>query len=208
MNFIAIDFETANEQRNSACEIGITVVSDNRIVESKSWLIRPPELRFNYFNTQIHGIAAADVKEKPEFDVVWDNISAYFENNFVLAHNASFDISVLRSMLDTYAIPYPSLHYSCSLIISRKVWQGLDSYRLNALSHLMDIELDHHRAQSDANACAHLAIKAFKRHDVTAKEEIEEKLKVRLGKLFAGGYSPCGAISQRKTTNRTRSRLY
>jgi DNA polymerase III subunit epsilon len=37
MNFIAIDFETANEQRNSACEIGICVVRNDRVVESRAW---------------------------------------------------------------------------------------------------------------------------------------------------------------------------
>lgn len=36
LNFVAIDFETATSQRSSICEIGITVIKDSVIVESKS----------------------------------------------------------------------------------------------------------------------------------------------------------------------------
>ena len=43
MDFVAIDFETANEKRNSACSIGLTVVKDNKIVEEKYFLIKPCE---------------------------------------------------------------------------------------------------------------------------------------------------------------------
>ena len=47
MDFVAIDFETANEKRNSACSIGLTVVKDNKIVEEKYFLIKPCEMRFS-----------------------------------------------------------------------------------------------------------------------------------------------------------------
>ena len=46
MDFVAIDFETANEKRNSACSIGLTVVKNNKIVEEKYFLIKPCEMRF------------------------------------------------------------------------------------------------------------------------------------------------------------------
>ena len=35
MNFVAIDFETANESRNSACAIGITKVKGNKILSTE-----------------------------------------------------------------------------------------------------------------------------------------------------------------------------
>jgi DNA polymerase III subunit epsilon len=55
--FIAMDFETANYNRNSACSIGIAVIEDLEIIETKHWFIRPPELYFHPFNISIHGIA-------------------------------------------------------------------------------------------------------------------------------------------------------
>ena len=41
LNFIAIDFETATGKRASVCEAGICVVKDGKVVETKSWLVRP-----------------------------------------------------------------------------------------------------------------------------------------------------------------------
>ncbi len=191
MNFVAIDFETANERRYSACEIGISVVRDNHLVESKAFLIKPPEVRFNSFNTYLHGIAAHHVKNEPEFHELWPFLKPYLESQLVIAHNASFDLSVLRSLLDYYALPYPELSYSCSLMMARKVWQGLPSYRLNALAEWLDIPLDHHRALSDAIACSHLTVKAFRRQEVEATQEMEKKLGIKTGRLFQGGYVPC-----------------
>ena len=67
MNFITIDFETANAQRNSPCEIGLTFVENFEIIESKSWLIKPINNEFDYFNIMIHGITPEDVENEPEF---------------------------------------------------------------------------------------------------------------------------------------------
>lgn len=41
INFIAIDFETATSKRASICEAGICVVKNGKVVETKSWLVRP-----------------------------------------------------------------------------------------------------------------------------------------------------------------------
>ena len=194
MDFVAIDFETANEQRHSACEIGLCVVRNGQVVESRAWLIRPPELRFNSFNTYLHGIAAQHVRNEPEFDGLWPALQPYLEGRLVLAHNAGFDLSVLRSLLTRYALPYPHLRYACSLALARRVWRGQPSYRLNALAATLDIPLDHHRALSDAVACAHLAIRAFRQYEVQSTGEMEEKLGLKAGWLFEGGYVPCSSV--------------
>ena len=102
MNFIAIDFETANEKRASACSLGITVVKNNKIIEEKYWLIKPKPFRFESRNIIIHGIREEDVINEKEFDELWPEIKPYLENNLVIAHNASFDFSVLRNTLDLY----------------------------------------------------------------------------------------------------------
>jgi DNA polymerase-3 subunit epsilon len=191
MNFVAIDFETANERRYSACEIGISVVRDSQLVENKAFLIKPPDLRFNSFNTYLHGIAAHHVESEPAFDELWSLLLPYLDGQLVMAHNASFDLSVLRSLLDYYALPYPELSYSCSLMMARKVWQGLPSYRLNSLSEWLDIPLDHHRALSDAIACSHLTLKAFRRQGVESMLDMEKKIAIKTGRLFQRGYVPC-----------------
>ena len=47
-DFVAIDFETANSSRSSACAIGVAVVRDGRVVEHGSTLINP-EADFDHY---------------------------------------------------------------------------------------------------------------------------------------------------------------
>lgn len=114
MNFTAIDFETANGKRNSACALGLVRVENGKIVFSKEWLISPPEMYFHPINVSIHGITEDDVKNEPNFNYIWKKIEAYIENQMVIAHNASFDLSVLRACLDTYGIRNPNAEYLCT----------------------------------------------------------------------------------------------
>jgi DNA polymerase III epsilon subunit-like protein len=93
MNYIAIDFETANEKRNSPCSIGIVVVKNGHVVEKIHHMIRPKEMKFMPISIGIHGIRPAMVENEPEFDKVWEKIRHHFNGNLVIAHNASFDIS-------------------------------------------------------------------------------------------------------------------
>jgi len=99
MDFVAIDFETANESPTSACELGLAVVRNYKVVESHSWLIRPPDMRFNIHHTRIHGITAGDMDGVPTFDMLWTDVRDYFKEDLIVAHNADFDINVLRNLL-------------------------------------------------------------------------------------------------------------
>ena len=190
VDFVTIDFETANEFRDSPCEIGLTFVEKGDIKFSKSWLIKPMYDWFNPFNVYIHGITEEDVKDAPTFDLLWQDIAPMIEGKFLIAHNAGFDFSVLRRTLDAYEIPYPNLQYSCSYIFSKKVWSGLSSYDLLSLCHINGIDLPTHRAADDSLACAHLSLKAFKTAGLHSFDDFTPKLQTTIDKLFPGGYNP------------------
>lgn len=190
MNFIAIDFETANSNRNSPCEIGIVKVENFKITDKKSFLIRPKDNYFDWMNTEIHGIDEETVKNEPEFDIIYSKIKDYFENYPIIAHNASFDISVLRHTLDLYKIPYPKTEYTCTYQMAKSSLEGCLSYRLDAISKFLNIKLEHHRALSDANACAEIAIKLFNDKSITNFGQIKDAFKIRTGELIDGGYKP------------------
>ncbi len=191
MDFITIDFETATSDRDSPCEIGLTFVKDRQIVDTKSWLIKPMYDEFDYFNVLVHGIRPEHVANEPEFNIIWTEIKPLIENQFLIAHNASFDISVLRKTLQAYQIPFPTLNYSCSYIFCKKVWQGLPAYDLKSLCKLNNINFNHHRAAADSRATAELALKAFELAEVFCHEDFPEKLKTSIGQLYDGGYRPC-----------------
>ncbi len=191
MDFITIDFETANSYRNSACEIGLSFVKDNQIIETKSWLIRPKINHFDPMNISIHGITAGDVWKEPRFDELWkSDLKDLLENQFLIAHNASFDFSVLRKTLDAYDLPYPDLSYSCSYLFAKKIWTEMPRYDLKTLCNQNEIYFRHHRAGSDADATAQLALKGFEKMNITCQETFSKKLEITIGKLFKGGYIP------------------
>lgn len=188
--FVAIDFETANSDRASACSIGIVIVKDSKIVNTKYWLIRPHELFFDPFNVSIHGITEEDVKDKPEFGKLWPEIKEYLDKNLVIAHNASFDLSVLRHLLNQYSIDYPEFPYTCTWYISKKVWQGLNSYCLDNVANHLSIQFQHHNALEDAKACSLIALEACKNKNSATISELTETLKLRQGYLRANEYNP------------------
>ena len=72
MDFIAIDFETANRYKNSVCSLGMVYVKNNIITKKKYFLIKPPKFYFDPFNIKIHGIKPDDVKDKDSFPIVWE----------------------------------------------------------------------------------------------------------------------------------------
>ena len=163
LNFIAIDFETATGRRASVCEAGICVVRDGRIVETRSWLVRPQDNMYSYWNMQIHGIRPNDTEQSPEFPEVWAEISGYLDECPVLVgHNAAFDISCIRSSLELYGLPKPDVTYYCSLRAARKLYD----FGCNTLDYLCDqFEIpcgQHHRAGDDAEMCARLFIREVK----------------------------------------------
>jgi DNA polymerase-3 subunit epsilon len=194
MDFITIDFETASAERHSPCELGLTFVKDGIIIGTKSWLIKPMCYPyFNHWNVAVHGIRPSDVRDKPEFHQVWKEILPLIENKFLIAHNASFDFSVLRATLEAYRIPYPSIYYACSVIFSKKVWEGLPAYDLKTLCNFNQITFKHHRAAADSRATAELTLKAFEKIGTPSLENFHEKFKTTVGQLFEGGYIPSKA---------------
>lgn len=193
-DFVAIDFETATSNRNSPCSLGLTVVREGQIVGCQEYLIKPVYDTFNPICVRIHGIKETDVEDAPPFDVLWSTIAEYFAESLVVAHNASFDIGVLRSTLDLYDIPYPSLYYLCTEKISRKKWTNLINYRLDTICRHLDIPLEnHHNAAEDSYACANILLKLLHEHNVSDVWKLAESIDFYFGYLSNEEHAPCSA---------------
>jgi len=157
-NFVAIDFETANYSRTSACAVGMVHVKDSKIIAEETLLIRPPQRQFNF--TYIHGLTWDDVKAEPTFIELWDVINGFISRaDFLVAHNASFDRGVLQQCCENYGIPAPSLPFVCTVQLARKQWDIYPTKLPNVCDYL-DIPLNHHDAASDSQACAKIVIAA------------------------------------------------
>jgi DNA polymerase-3 subunit epsilon len=154
MDFCAIDFETANGMRNSACAVALVKVIDSRVVEEYKSLINQEDTWFRPDFIALHGITAEMTASAPSFAELWPNIAAFISDLRLAAHNAGFDISVLKKMLEENGIKWGLPEYYCSLEIARSTWPSLRAHSLDVVADYLGIELDHHNALSDARACA------------------------------------------------------
>jgi len=153
---IAIDFETANEERRSACAIGLAWIENDAVVRREHRLIRPKEMRFSPHNIRIHGIRPEDVRDKPEFPEVLSEFLPDISGALILAHNAAFDIEVLCATLREYRQLFPEFGYYCTMDISRCVWPELPSVSLDSVARHFGIHFQHHDPAEDAFACAEI----------------------------------------------------
>ena len=159
-NFAAIDFETANHSPDSACAIGVALVRQGRLVAVEQRLIRPPTPDF--FFTHVHGIEWEDVRDEPSFAEVWTDLHPVFADvDFLAAHNAPFDRSVLHACCETHRLRVPAQPFVCTVQMARSVF---DIYPTNlpAVCRRLRIPLSHHEAGSDAEACARIVLAAMK----------------------------------------------
>lgn len=159
--FVGLDFETANSHPLSACAVGLVVFKEGELVFEYEALIKPPQgyNDFKYFNTTIHKIVAADVKDALTWNEIYPQISSYLENSLIVAHNARFDINVLKSLNKYYKLNLPLAEYFCSVDLSRIMLPYLTNHKLNTVSDFLEINLDHHDAKSDARASAMIVYK-------------------------------------------------
>ena len=156
--YIAFDVETPNRESARMSSIGITVIEDDKIVDSFYSLV-DPETRFDYFNIQLTGINEQTVKGAPTFPKLWEKIEPLMSSGITVAHNAVFDLGVLKKCLIDYNIAWkPSVKYLCTVQIGRRVLPGI-SHKLNDMCAHYNIKLNHHNAASDSEACAEILLR-------------------------------------------------
>lgn len=185
LDFTAIDFETANSSSASACAVGLVRVRDGEIVDQTGWLIRPPAGHDVFFelNTRIHGLRAEDVVDAMTWSEQLSDLAAFAGADVLVAHNAGFDMAVLKRACEATGDDCPAYRYACSLQVARKVYQ-LDSYRLPYVAAEAGFaDFPHHNATADALACAHVMIDAARRLGVDSVDALAEAVGVRVSQI-------------------------
>jgi DNA polymerase-3 subunit epsilon len=206
MKFTAIDFETANADRGSVCAVGLAMVEDGKVVGQLRQLIRPDPPIFSPFNVSIHGISAGAVADAPTFVEFWPSLWSSVSGPLV-AHNAAFDMSVLRKALDYSGVRYPETDYFCTLVISRLVWPEYPTYALGHIARVAGISFIHHDAQEDARVSALIAIAACKHLNVQSLYDLQNCFALRVGRLSADGHNPCSGKRETQSPTPRRCKL-
>jgi DNA polymerase III epsilon subunit-like protein len=197
MDYTAIDFETANRFQGSPCSVGLVKVRGGQVVDSRHWLINPPEGvdHFDPFNISIHGITPAMVADAPRWKEILPEIMAFIGSDVVVAHNAGFDTGVIRYACAFDNIEWPELKFLCTLVLSRRAL-SLPTYRLPYVAAVLGYVLaDHHDALADAEAVVEVVSRLANKQRVASLTELAESVRVGVGRMSAGIYTGSVAIS-------------
>ncbi|MFC3185123.1 3'-5' exonuclease [Pseudoglutamicibacter albus] len=201
VDFVAIDFETANGFRGSACAVGLVRVRDGAVVDTYASLLQPPA-GFDHFdprNVSIHGIHPEQVETAPRFADAYPEIAEFIGGDLVLAHNAAFDIGVIRAGLQACGVGAQKLVYACTVQLARKVYD-LMSYSLPFAAHAAGFDLtSHHDALADARACAAIGVDAARRLGASTMTEAVEQAGLQVSTMAS--FKP-GTLSAKRCVTR------
>lgn len=173
-SYVALDVETANSFRGSICSIGLVKFQDGEVIDSFYSLINPEE-EFDEFNIFIHGIMPDDVIGSPTFPEIRQKIVDFIGTDIVVAHFAQFDMGALKDAYQKYHLEFDNIEYICSYRLAKAALPGQLNYKLKRLAKNLNLELDHHNALSDAQACGFilehiLSTNSFSELDTFLKE--------------------------------------
>lgn len=209
MEFIAIDFETANAKRASLCSVGLVHVRNGEPINTLYSLIRPPSGfdTFEPINMGIHGITPKMVKGEPSFDMFWPKMEKFIGELPLVAHNAPFDMGVLRETLKVYGIATKPITYFCTMVLSRQLLDMV-SYRLPYVVEELDLQsFTHHDALADAMAASQIAVELGIRTGYEDLFDMASSVRVRPGILDNSGTSGTSAFKRGKAVSYRRGEI-
>lgn len=204
LDFVALDLETATWSKSSICEIGIAIVRDSCVVETKSWLVKPYRNWYDSFNISIHGITPEMTKDCPSFKDVWREVQPYLEDQVVVAHNTAFDMYALKYAFEENGMPYPNFSHFCSYRVARYCFKDTYSYSLPIVCDAMGIPFNsHHRAGADAEACAKVFIKSLELSGAENLEELQSKYEFRCGRFSEGVFEAQRSVKKSASSGKS-----
>ena len=188
LDYIAIDFETANQYGRSAISVGLVRFINGKESDNIYERICPPSDYFvQEWIDKVHHLTYDDVKACPKFPEVWDQkIIPFIEKTPgipLVAHNAKFDMSVIWDACGFYHHKLPGYNYFCSLQLSKKVWPELEKHALTFLGQKFGIEYLAHDALEDSRTCGLIVNLAAQKTGSYTIEELLKKCGLRFEKI-------------------------
>ena len=155
--YVSLDVETATTQ-GDICQLGMVHFKKGEIVEEKQFLIRPPEDKYDFYCSRVHGFFSATTEKEPFFPEFWPSIRSFIEGRIIVCHNAGFDLGALSKTMERYELGDIEIDQCIDTCIE------LGHCPLYSACLFFDVPLDnHHDALEDARACGKLLAEYSKR---------------------------------------------
>lgn len=164
---VMLDFETTGlspAQGARITEVAALRIVDGRVVERFVSLVNCG-VDIPYEITALTGITQDMVDTAPAVDRVLPELLHFIGGDPLAAHNASFDAKFLNAESERLDLQAGYAELVCSLLLSRRLLPGLDSYRLANVAASQGIRFSGHahRAEADAEVSAELLIRLGQR---------------------------------------------
>lgn len=168
LRWVSIDTETTGRDplQDRVVEIACVIWDGSQVVSKRTWLINPerpiPQEAF-----EVHGISDDDVKDKPKFAEVLDEILVEMAGAVPLAYNAEYDRKVLHAELARVpggtTLSPPAIRRTVEwidpLVWARELHKMEKSKALTEVSQRLGIEIPQaHRAEHDAEAALRVMV--------------------------------------------------
>ena len=162
VDFFSVDVETANYDRASICQIGVVTVRDGQIIDRWESLV-DPQATFNF--TDIHGIDESAVADQPTLPGLWEDLCRMLESDSgrtVLVSHTAFDRTSFGQAAARHSLRPLSVEWLDSALVARETWPARYRRRWNLrlIADDLGISFQHHDALEDAEAAAHIVIRA------------------------------------------------
>lgn len=160
LSFCVIDLETTggNHQFDKIIEVGLVKIRNLEITDELSFLIQP-EIDIPEFIQKLTSISPNDLHDAPTIDETIDEILEFIGDSILVAHNSSFDVPFLNSVLVRLNRPKLDNRSLCTNLMTKYLIPDIMNSNLNYMSRIFEISHDQaHRALEDANATAHLLL--------------------------------------------------
>ncbi|EAQ65165.1 DNA polymerase III, alpha subunit [Marinomonas sp. MED121] len=158
-SLVILDFETTGlspDQGDRAIEIGAVKLEAGEVVAEFQALMNPG-FSVTSFIEGYTGISNAMLAQADSCREVMESFAEFIADNNLIAHNASFDRRFLDAEFSRFNHVYQG-DFSCSLLLSRRIFQDAPSHSLGALVNYINLSGtgDFHRALYDAQMTAKL----------------------------------------------------
>lgn len=192
MEYVAIDFQTANRWHKSACSVALVTVKDGKIIDTFYSLIRPGILHFDKENTALHGITKEMVKDAPYFDELWPLIKEKINGKTLVAHYAKFDMDVLEEELAGNELAFPSCPVFCTCVLSQAMFPEISHHRLQDVTDKIGFNFEQrYNAMAHARACVAIVEYALKATGAEFLQDVADAYNFHLGYIGKDVVTEC-----------------
>ncbi|MCY2958818.1 MAG: exonuclease domain-containing protein [Planctomycetota bacterium] len=151
---VAFDTETATSRgAPHLIEIAAVRAVGGEIVDRFEAFVRP-EVPIEAAVTEVHGLVDDDVRDAETAGVVLARFTQWAGEDWLVAHNASFDAAVLAFEAERYGVELSTAPILDSLKLARRFIADSPDHKLGTLVEHLELDVGRsHRALPDAVAC-------------------------------------------------------